>query len=552
MSADVEVRFLPGRQVTRVAPGSTLLAAARRAGVSLEAPCDGAGICGKCRVQVHAAHVGALDPGVKGRRDGDRLSVLACDARVRAPLEVTVGDCSDRALKIVDHGMSTPWPLAPFVTILRTGEASVIRGGHATLAAIPGVGGPANLGLAIDIGTTTLVVALVDLDSGAELALASGLNPQANYGHDVLSRIRYASEPGGLRVLQCDLIERLNQLIAQVCARAGHRPADIHEAVLGGNTCMLHLAAGVDPSPLGRAPYQPALRGGHHVQAAELGLNIAGHGLVYLPPVISGFVGADITAGILATDLHRSAGTTLLIDIGTNGEMVLAADGELWATSTAAGPAFEGVNITCGMRAAPGAIDAVSVNEDGTWTLHTIGDAPAAGLCGSGLIDLASRLIDHGVIGKSGRFQRDGAPPVGTWVEEAGRWSLRLSEDVVLSQNDVRQVQLAKAAIRAGLEVLLARAECSEADVDRVLVAGSFGYHLRADSLRGSGLLPAGLAAKVEAAGNTCKTGAVTLLTSTPARSELGEVAARVRAVELSEDSAFARRFVDHMTFGGA
>jgi uncharacterized 2Fe-2S/4Fe-4S cluster protein (DUF4445 family) len=428
---------------------------------------------------------------------------------------------------------------------MHASDGCTVWAGQELIASLPNR--VANLGIAVDIGTTTLVVALVDLGSGDELAVASALNPQTAYGHDVLSRIHFAAEPDGLATMQRALVDGLNVLIRQVCQRAGVDTGHIHEAVLGGNTCMLHIAAAVNPAPLGRAPYRPSLTGGSHLRAAELGLGIAAHGLAYLPPVVSGFVGADITAGILATDLHRSRQTALLLDIGTNGEMVLAHAGELWATSTAAGPAFEGVNIECGMRAAPGAVDTVSATD-----VHTISDAPAIGICGSGLVDLVSCLVRSGAIGKNGRFEAKAVPPVGNWDEREGRCLLRLSDGVVLTQKDVRQVQLAKAAIRAGLDALLAGAKVRRQDVERVLVAGSFGYHLRPDSLAGSGLLPAKLAAKVEAVGNTCKAGAVTLLSNAGTRRELESVAARVRSIELANDAAFARRFVEQMAFGDA
>jgi uncharacterized 2Fe-2S/4Fe-4S cluster protein (DUF4445 family) len=203
------------------------------------------------------------------------------------------------------------------------------------------------------------------------------------------------------------------------------------------------------------------------------------------------------------------------------------------------------------MRATSGAIDAVKAQAGG-WQAHTIGDVPAVGICGSGLIDLVSRLVESGAIGKSGRFDPAVAPVFGNWDEESGRRSLRVSGEVVLTQKDVRQVQLAKAAIRAGLEALLDSAKVGVEDVKRVLVAGSFGYHLRPESLAGAGLLPPVLAARVEAAGNTCKSGAVTLLTSDGARHELLSVAKRVRSVELSNDEAFGRRFVSHMAFAKA
>jgi uncharacterized 2Fe-2S/4Fe-4S cluster protein (DUF4445 family) len=546
VSASVEVRFLPGPFIAEVEPGSTLLAAARKARAPLEAPCDGAGICGKCLVRLDPEALTALEAGVEvGGGNGQGALVLACDARVRADIAATIPDRGDKNLAIVDHGLATARTLAPHIAVMHASDGCTVWAGQELIASLPNR--VANLGIAVDIGTTTLVVALVDLGSGDELAVASALNPQTAYGHDVLSRIHFAAEPDGLATMQRALVDGLNVLIRQVCQRAGVDTGHIHEAVLGGNTCMLHIAAAVNPAPLGRAPYRPSLTGGSHLRAAELGLGIAAHGLAYLPPVVSGFVGADITAGILATDLHRSRQTALLLDIGTNGEMVLAHAGELWATSTAAGPAFEGVNIECGMRAAPGAVDTVSATD-----VHTISDAPAIGICGSGLVDLVSCLVRSGAIGKNGRFEAKAVPPVGNWDEREGRCLLRLSDGVVLTQKDVRQVQLAKAAIRAGLDALLAGAKVRRQDVERVLVAGSFGYHLRPDSLAGSGLLPAKLAAKVEAVGNTCKAGAVTLLSNAGTRRELESVAARVRSIELANDAAFARRFVEQMAFGDA
>ncbi|MGA7741988.1 MAG: ASKHA domain-containing protein [Polyangia bacterium] len=550
MSASVEVRFLPGLFIAEVQPGSTLLEAARKARAPLEAPCDGAGICGKCRVWLDPEALTALESDVQvGSGDGQGALVLACDARVRADIAATIPDRGDKNLAIVDHGMATARLLAPHIAVVHASDGSTVWAGQELIASLPNR--VANLGIAVDIGTTTLVVALVDLESGDELAVASALNPQTAYGHDVLSRIHFAAESDGLATMQRALVDSLNVLIGRVCQRAGVDADHIHEAVLGGNTCMLHIAAAVDPAPLGRSPYRPSLTGGSHLRAAELGLGIAAHGLAYLPPLVSGFVGADITAGILATDLHRSRQTVLLLDIGTNGEMVLAHAGELWATSTAAGPAFEGVNIACGMRAATGAVDAV-IASDGGWTLHTIGDVSAIGICGSGLIDLVSCLVKNGTIGKNGRFATKAAPPVGNWDESEGRCLLRLSNGVVLTQKDVRQVQLAKAAIRTGLDSLLAQAKVRTQDVERVLVAGSFGYHLRPDSLAGSGLLPASLAAKVEAVGNTCKAGAITLLTNDDTRRELKAAAGRVRSIELANDAAFGRRFVEQMTFGDA
>jgi len=232
----------------------------------------------------------------------------------------------------------------------------------------------------VDIGTTTLVVALVDLESGDELDVASALNPQTAYGHDVLSRIHFAAAPDGLATMQRALVDSLNVLIRQVCQRIGVKPGHIHEAVLGGNTCMLHIAAAVDPAPLGRAPYRPSLTGGSHLRAAELGLGIAAHGLVYLPPVVSGFVGADITAGILATDLHRSRQTVLLLRHRHQWRDGARPCWRAMGHVHGRGPGLRGREHR--VRHARGAwgVDAVTAS-DGRWTLHTIGDVPAIGIC---------------------------------------------------------------------------------------------------------------------------------------------------------------------------
>ena len=551
MSEPIRIVFSPRAVAIDVEPGTTLLAAARLAGVVIEAPCDGSGLCGKCRVLLSTDSLGAIDEGGRGEKvDGGLVSVLACMAQVRSSLEVLVSAVQTEGTLIVSHGASTVRSLEPHIRTERTSEATVVWAGEEVLALdSPSV---ANLGLAVDVGTTTLVATLVDLSSGAELSLASALNPQTEYGDDVLSRIRYAREPRGLATLQRVLVGNLNQLVAVACERAGRNPQHIHEAVLAGNPCMLHIAVGQDPAPLGRTPYVSSLTGDRYFPATVLGLAIAPHGIVYLPRWISGFVGADITAGMLATDLHRHPETTLFIDIGTNGEMVLCHRGQLWATSTAAGPAFEGVNIACGMRAAPGAIDAVQAMDGQRFQLHTIAAAPPVGICGSGLIDLIGTLVRSGAIAKNGRFDVSLAPPFGSWGERVGGRVLDLSEGVFVTQKDVRQVQLAKAAIRAGIDVLLARAGAQTAEVSRVLVAGSFGYHVSAESLGASGLVPESLARRVSAVGNTSKSGAVLLLTNRGARREVAEIAARTRAIDLAEDVAFERRFVRQMAFGEA
>jgi uncharacterized 2Fe-2S/4Fe-4S cluster protein (DUF4445 family) len=407
-------------------------------------------------------------------------------------------------------------------------------------------------GVAVDIGSTTLVASLIDLGTGSRIGVASSLNPQAVHAQDVLSRIKLGATPEGLALLHGEVTAEIDRLIGLLASEAKVPRRRIYEVVLAGNTTMLHLAANIDPEPLGRYPYVPTLTGGCHLPAANLGLSLSKLGIVYFPPVVSGFIGADITAGILATELAQAEGVTLFVDIGTNGEMVLARDGRLQATSTAAGPAFEGMNIACGMRAAHGAIECVSL-ENGRVSYKTIDEAPAVGLCGSGLLDALAELAANGVIESSGRFTkaRQLLPPGirDQFATRDGKTVFHLTPEIYLSQNDIRQVQLAKGAVRAGIDILLKRNGLTPAQVDRALIAGSFGFHLTVRSLVDIGLFPPEFDGKVEYVGNTSRTGAEALLTSAPARDALHLQVQRVEAVELANDDDFTKIFVKAMSF---
>jgi uncharacterized 2Fe-2S/4Fe-4S cluster protein (DUF4445 family) len=457
------IHFHPGGKVVSVVEGATLLAAARSAGVFIDTPCDGAGTCGKCRVKIPAAHRQYLREAPHDwLTQAERTEgwVLACQCTVHGDLQVEPGQGTEDELKILSEGQAVAVELNPWITKtfdVARAQTSVQAGG-VTLVSEPGDTTRALFGAAVDIGTTTLVVALIDLRDGRELAVASGLNPQARHAQDVLSRIKLGSQPEGLQLLHGELITELNRLIAETAAEVQVSVQNIYEAVFSGNTTMLHLATGTNPASLGKYPYTPARPCGESLRAAEVGLVIAPDGQVYLPPIMSAYVGADITSGILAAKLAALRGVTLFVDIGTNGEMVLAVNGELTATSTAAGPAFEGMNIACGMRASRGAIELVSLAGNDI-ELKTIANAAPVGLCGSGLLDIVGELAAHGGVDKKGRFQTNGALPDRSWKNQFGHLDgkpvFHIAGPVYLSQKDVRQVQLAKAAVRAGIELML-------------------------------------------------------------------------------------------------
>lgn len=550
------VEFLPAEVAIEVPEGTSLLEAARRAKVRVESPCNGAGTCGKCTAKVldgiDRLRLVPREPAPAGAAADGRVQL--CTSLVRGDVRVELPGAAAAGLRILTDGVGVALPLAPWIRKRHepAGDRTLVHAGDALLAEEPGDTTGRALGVAVDVGTTTLVASLVDLLTGAELASTAALNPQATHAQDVLSRIQLGSRPEGLALLHGELMAEIDRMIGELAGAVRAPRRRIYEVVLSGNTCMLHLAASVHPGGLGRHPYTPALRGGAHLRAADLGLTVARCGQVWLPPIISGYVGADIAAGMLATGLAHLPGVTLFVDVGTNGEMVLAVEGALRATSTAAGPAFEGMNISCGMRAAPGAVERFTV-EAGAVRVETIGGAPPVGLCGSGLLDVVGELAAHGVVDASGRFARSGQGLPAALAERLatreGRPVFEIAGGVHLTQRDVRQVQLAKGAVRAGVDLLLRSAGLRPADVDRALVAGSFGYHLRTRSLLDLGLFPPELGGRISYVGNTSQAGARALLLNRDARAEVAELARRTAVVELSDDPGFQRAFVGALAF---
>jgi uncharacterized 2Fe-2S/4Fe-4S cluster protein (DUF4445 family) len=584
------VDFEPLGRRAQVAQGTTLLEAARQAGVGLSAVCGGAGTCGGCRVRVVS---GPVSPPTEAETEAANAGLrLACQTRVLGDVRVDVPpDSITAAQRVQIEGREQPTELDPAVRafdvsvqpasladlrsdatrledalgqhatpvsrfdlaalrqappLLREGgwRARVAVKGGAALAILP-TGTPL-LGLAVDIGTTKLAAYLVDLGSGETLASLGRMNPQIAYGEDVMARIAYAMKaPERARELQRVLVEGLNELMGDLCAQAGHQRAAIVEVVLVGNTCMHHLALGLPVASLGLAPYVPVLSDAYDLKARDLGLEVASGADVHLLPNIAGFVGADHVAMVLATDIHRAGRTTVGLDIGTNTEIVLAAGGRLLSCSCASGPAFEGAHIRDGMRAAPGAIERVRLT-DNRVEYQTIDGAPPVGICGSGILDGVAELVRAGVLRTSGAFVAGSH----TRVRGSGRSTEFLlvpagergaPRDVAITRKDVNEIQLAKGAIRAGIEVLLEEAGLEREQVERVVVAGAFGTYLDVDSAVATGMFPPLPRERFVQVGNAAGMGAKMALVSRRCRAAAGEIAHRVEYVELTTHPRFVK-----------
>lgn len=428
-----------------------------------------------------------------------------------------------------------------------------VRSGDRILNLRPGNDPGEALGLAIDIGTTTLAVNLFDLQKGTMRASEADYNPQRAVGADVISRIGFVREHGkaGLLQLQQAVVDGLNGLIHSACESAHVDTGDIYRIAIAGNPTMLHLLAGVSPVGIDQSPYTAVFLNSITVTTHDIGLHAHPAASVLLLPGISSYVGADVVAGLLATSLGSNGRTELLVDVGTNGEIVLATDGRLVACSTAAGPAFEGAAIRDGMNAVPGAIEDVAINADSV-QCSTIGGLPPKGLCGTGLIGAVHELLKVGIIDPTGRL-----------ISGYGALSERSSGEgmdarfvlgdeafpVAIYQEDIRAFQLGKAAIRAGIDTLMHTVGIAPEDLDRVYVAGAFGTHLRPARALGIGLLPPIAKDRIRVVGNTAGQGAVIVLLDGRVRAEADALARRVESIELGSSREFADRFIKRMSF---
>ncbi len=589
--------FEPDGVEREVAPGTSVFEAAARAGIILRTPCGRRGICGKCRVRFLS---GATPPSEReaellGKRELEEGYRLACVARIARGARVFVPEESRLyGQRVLEEGREAGAGLDPTVKIheakmpepvlddQRSDHARLLdalaaktelRAEVAFLRRLPGelrwcefevevverenelldVRSPGSpvLGAGVDIGTTTVVGAVYDLRTGALLARSSATNPQAVFGDDVVSRMDHARKEGGLRELQEAIAGCVDGILRACRDSAAVEAGDLYEIVVAGNTVMTLLFFGIDPVPVATVPFAPATLGPVSAEAQELGFGSFPSARAWSVPCVSGYVGGDIVAGFIASGAQAREGVSLYIDIGTNGEIVLRTPKRTYACSAAAGPAFEGARMSCGMRAEPGAIDHAELRDTRLVTT-TIGSARARGICGTGIIDLVACLVASGLVDKSGAFQRRG--PVAKKLK-GDRFivsSRRNGKGVCLTQRDVRELQLAKGAILAGVRILAQRAGVEPGGIDHVLLAGAFGNYIDPSNALALGLLPPEIPVeRIEFVGNAALAGARAALLDRGFRRAMEETARSTEYVELSAIHEFQTEFAEAMFFPG-
>jgi uncharacterized 2Fe-2S/4Fe-4S cluster protein (DUF4445 family) len=615
---EIKVRFQPSGRTVYVLPGTKIVEAAGRAGIILQTPCGGQGTCGKCRVKIvrgtcSSGKVGpkslpkklwsqgyrlACQTAIEGAQpaaEGEVVIEIPAESMFETSQKILVGDSgakgrfnpvirkkhfklakpssadprSDTARLSDAVGNSVPVPpdllrLLPGFLRAHDWQGTAVLAERRLIALESGDTARAAYGVAFDIGTTTVVGTLFNLVDGRELGVASRMNRQIAFGDDVLSRIRRVREDAGaLTELQQAILETVNDIIAATAREAGVATGNVYEITIAGNTTMQQILCGFDPSALGEVPFVHLFDQAQTIPAARLGLRASASAEVFVFPQIGGFVGGDTVAGMLAARLDQWKKPVMLVDIGTNGEIVLAHDGRMQATSTAAGPAFEGARITQGMRATTGAVEKVLIR-GGDVLLNVIGDAKPAGICGTALIDAVAELLRLRLLDPTGRvLPADAAPPdtpAGlrrrlvardheTHFLLAAADETATGEDLYLWQRDIRELQLAAGAIRAGIGILLRRVGLQPDDLEAILLAGAFGNFIRRNNARRIGLLPPIPCERIRFIGNAASLGAKMVLLADEERDYAEQLRRKTEHVDLSLDAGFQEEFVSAMMF---
>ena len=596
----LEVRYQPFDKTTRVPPGTTLFSAAHWIGLPIDSTCGGRGTCGKCKVQVLEGGAEITTADRKQLRPGELEAGwrLSCQAKVyedttvsvpellRVPKAATMGvnrlvlldpnvrkvyvELTEPSLEdqrsdverlrdaLTAEGFDMKSDLRVLRTlpaILRAAEFKVtaVLGGDQLIAVEPDDTREQSYGVAFDLGTTTVVGTLMNLRTGMAEAVRSTLNGQAPFGADVISRISHGMQGDEAKDELREAIQRtMNGILAELYEAAGVDRNRLYEMVIVGNATMLHLLLGIDATPISMMPFTPAFREPLYLPARDVGLDIHPAGYVQTLPVIGAYVGADIVAGVIATGLAREDKLRVFVDVGTNGEIVLGSVKRVLCTAAPAGPAFEGSQIRCGMRATDGAIEGVTLTDH--VELQVIGgDIPPKGICGSGLVDTVAQLRLAGLLDAGGKMRsREEVPehPLSDrLITVDGVRGFLLAENVYLSQRDVRELQFGKGSIATGIKVLMDVMGVTAADLDEVLLGGSFGSYLNPESAKIIGLVPPVDVDRILSVGNTAGEGAKMSLLSFRERQVAFELPEKIEYVELSGRSDFNESFVSVLAF---
>ncbi|TMF52415.1 MAG: DUF4445 domain-containing protein [Chloroflexi bacterium] len=588
MQKKLEVVYKPFDKATRVPPGTTLFSAAHWIGLPIDSTCGGRGTCGKCKVQVleGGAEITTADRKQLRPIELEAGWRLSCQAKVYVPKAATMGvnrlvlldpnvrkvfvELSEPSLedqrsdleRLRDALTAEGFDMKADLRVLRRlpvvlrdagFTVTAVLGGDALIAVEPGDTREESYGVAVDLGTTTVVGTLMNLKTGMAEAVRSTLNGQAPFGADVISRISHGMQGDEAKAELRDAVRRtINTILSELYESAGVSRDRVYEMVIVGNATMLHLMLGIDATPISMMPFTPAFTDPLYLPALDVGIDIHPAGYVQTLPVIGAYVGADIVAGIMATGLAREDKMRVFVDVGTNGEIVLGSVKRVLCTAAPAGPAFEGSQIRCGMRATEGAIEGVTLTDH--VELQVIGgDIVPRGICGSGLVDTVAQLRLAGLLDVGGKMRsREEVPehPLSDrLITVEGVRAFLLAENVYLTQRDVRELQFGKGSIATGIKVLMDVMGVSATDLDEVLLGGSFGSYLNPESAKIIGLVPAVDVDRILSVGNTAGEGAKMALLSFRERQVAFELPDKVEYVELSGRSDFNDSFVSVLQF---
>ncbi|MCK4595720.1 DUF4445 domain-containing protein [candidate division WOR-3 bacterium] len=584
MIKQVKIIIKPDNKEGFFSKGTVLHKALYSLGIIINSSCGGSGKCGKCVIQIisGASPYGEIDKKFINKQMLEKGYRLACQTKIMKNMSVIIPPKIRKFITQAIYEKQGQVKIEPFVrkrfiefpstaishnqayfdvvkralgvelhpglNLLREtrnipSKATLVTYGDELIDIEEGDTTSNCFGIAIDIGTSTISALLIDLGTGKTLSREFSINPQVAFGDDVISRIDNALKKDGLCEIQKSVVSAINRIIQRLIKTSNVDRKNIYEITFVGNTCMHHLFLGIPPNSLAVYPYIPLVRQSLYINSDDIGIKSLPHTRCYIFPNIAGYVGGDTVGAILTSGMLRSKKITLLIDIGTNGEIVLGSRESACSVSCAAGPAFEGIHISCGMPAYCGAIEGVEIT-DGDIRLKVIGNTSPEGLCGSGLIDALAQLLRLGIINKKGRLKK--GDKIMTTKDGI---AFSLTRNVYITQRDIRQLQLAKGAILAGIELIKKHMNLKNEDIDRVMIAGAFGNYLRRDSIKEIGLIPESLLDRINFIGNAALKGARLVLLSKRKRKEAEFISKKVEYIELMAREDFGDEFVNALNF---